>query len=87
MVTKTITVTEDAYNAIKWLKQENESFSELLKRLSKKPVTSDDLFGILNDTPKEAETFARRVQEWRVRANKDAERRMTDVRARLKRHH
>ncbi len=34
MVSKTITITEEVYNLIKNLKQKDESFSELLKRLA-----------------------------------------------------
>ena len=36
MTVKTITVTEDAYNAISQLKGPEESFSHLFRRLSKK---------------------------------------------------
>ena len=46
MVTKTITVTEEAYNALKALKAQRESFSKTIIRVSKrKPLSS--FYGIL----------------------------------------
>ena len=36
MATKTITVTEDAYEALHGMKEENESFSEAILRISQK---------------------------------------------------
>lgn len=47
MGTKTITVTEDAYNFIKSIKGENESFSGLLIRLAKEKSVGERFFGIL----------------------------------------
>lgn len=58
---KTITVTEDAYESLKRLKKEDESFSELFKRLSSKVLTGKDILGALKQTPKEAEEFRKRV--------------------------
>ena len=47
MATKTITVTEDAYMALKSLKAPRESFSETIMRVSKrKPLSS--FYGILS---------------------------------------
>ncbi len=85
MVTKTITVTEEAYNAIKGMKRDDESFSELFKRIESKPLRVKDILGILDDSPKEVEAWKHRMKEWRMRADKDFRRRVTDVRARLKR--
>jgi len=36
MAVKTITITEGAYNSLKSLKGENESFSEVIGRITKK---------------------------------------------------
>jgi len=36
MVVKTITVTEDAYESLKALKEKNESFSEAIRRIAKR---------------------------------------------------
>ncbi len=47
MAVKTITITEDAYNAISRIKEKNESFSELFLRIAKrKPLSS--FFGVLS---------------------------------------
>ncbi len=87
MVTKTITVTEEAYNAIKGIKHEDESFSELLNRLAagRRLLKVRDLIGVLGDSPEEAEAFAKRVRDLREKAGKDAGERMERVRARFER--
>ena len=85
MVTKTITVTEEAYNAIKGMKRGDESFSELFKRIESKPLRVKDMVGLLNDTPEEAEAFARRVRDLRKKASRDWDRRIANVRTRFKR--
>lgn len=85
MVTKTITITEDAYDSIVRLKHEGESFSELFLRLSSKPLLVKDLVGILRHTPEEAREFADRVKKIHEELGKGWEERIADVRARLKR--
>ncbi len=47
MATKTITVTEESYNALKFLKTPSESFSETILRVAKKRPLSE-FFGILS---------------------------------------
>lgn len=47
MAVKTITVTEDAYEALKFLKQPTESFSKTLLRLRRKN-SLNDFIGILS---------------------------------------
>jgi predicted CopG family antitoxin len=49
MATKTLTITEDAYNLLKGRKLENESFSQEITRLltEKKKKNLVDFFGIL----------------------------------------
>ncbi|MBI2137011.1 antitoxin VapB family protein [Candidatus Woesearchaeota archaeon] len=51
MVTKTLTITEDAYNILAASKFEGESFSEEVRRLfsQKKKKRLIDFFGILAD--------------------------------------
>ena len=47
MSSKTITVTEDAYEALKYMKSPSESFSEAILRIAKrKPLSS--FYGILS---------------------------------------
>ena len=80
MVTKTITITEDAYDAIKRMKRGDESFSELFKRMSKAPVKVKDIVGLLKDTG-----FKERVLEKHKELSEGFARRIADVRTRLKR--
>lgn len=51
MVTKTLTITEDAYGLLAESKLESESFSEEIRRImgEKKPRKLSDFFGILSD--------------------------------------
>ncbi|MBS3125350.1 hypothetical protein J4211_03810 [Candidatus Woesearchaeota archaeon] len=56
MVTKTITITEDAYDAIKRMKRGDESFSELFKRMR-----------VLEKHKELSEGFARRIADVRTR--------------------
>jgi predicted CopG family antitoxin len=87
MVVKTITVTEDAYEAMKRLKREYESFSDLFLRISGKPITIKDIAGILKHTPEETEEFRRRVLDVHKRLGEGMRRRIENVRARLERAH
>ncbi|MBS3127566.1 antitoxin VapB family protein [Candidatus Woesearchaeota archaeon] len=52
MVTKTLTIMEDAYELLVQHKQEDESFSEEIRRLldvKKSKKTFKDLFGLLSE--------------------------------------
>lgn len=66
MATKTITVTEGAYEAMKSLKASSESFSELFMRISKrKPLSS--FFGVLS--AESGERFEKAILEARKKRN------------------
>jgi len=87
MVVKTITVTENAYRSIVRLKKDTESFSDLFTRLGGAHSTARDIFGIMKLTDEESREFKQRVQAMRDELGKGLDRRMNDVRARLKRTH
>ena len=58
---KTITVTNDAYEALKKLKMGDESFSEVIRRVAKPTFNIKDYFGIL---PREgAEEAQKKLRE------------------------
>ena len=62
MATKTLTITEDAYEMLKARKEANESFSEVIKRIAGKKSFSS-FFNIL--TPEEGDAFAKAIEEHR----------------------
>ena len=64
MAVKTITVTEDAYEALKSLKGENESFTETILRVAKKKSLWD-FVGVLSE--ESAERMEREIREARRR--------------------
>ncbi len=77
MATKTITITEDAYERLNALKENYESFSEAIRRLTSK-IKLSDFAGILSD--KEAESIKERINKSREQS-KD---RMKKIREQLR---
>ncbi len=76
MATKTITVRESAYEAVKSMKEPGESFSDMFLRISKKKPLSA-FFGILSG--KAGEEFEKAILEARKRRNKVHKERMNKV--------
>ncbi len=66
MSTKTITITDEAYNALKGIKEENESFTEVILKVAKKDPLSR-LVGVL--THKEAEETRGVIKKMRKKMN------------------
>ena len=62
MVTKNIAITEEAYNALKRLKKENQSFSQIVIEVTneKKGSQLDKFFGILNKSRKETDEMQKK---------------------------
>ncbi len=85
MTVKTITVTEAAYECIKRLKSEKESFSDLFLRLGSTEITAKDVRGILKLSPEEVEEFRKRVRQVHERVGEGFHKRIKDVRARFER--
>lgn len=65
MATKTLTITEDAYERLASLKTEDESFSEVINRVTGK-VSLLSIAGIL--TEDEADALEKRIKEIRKRS-------------------
>jgi predicted CopG family antitoxin len=65
MTVKTITVTEDAYNTLKGMKREDESFSDVIKRVGSQKKHISDFFGLLKDSETSAEELQQKVKEIR----------------------
>lgn len=76
MAVKTITITEEAYGAIKRLKKEEESFSQLFLRISPKKITIQDLAGILKGS-----NIEERFWNLRKKLGKGMEKRLDDLRS------
>jgi len=77
MATKTITITEDAYERLNALKEDYESFSEAIRRLTSK-VRLSDFAGILSN--KEAKNLKERIKITREQSRK----RMEEIRKKLR---
>lgn len=73
---KTITITEDAYNRLKAVKEENESFSDVIKKtIGSADVT--EIVGLL--TKEEAAAARKKITDARKASTKRAE----EIRKRL----
>ena len=76
MTTKTITITEEAYEALQRKKEKNESFSKLILRTSnKKPLS--DFFGILSE--ESANKLEKTIKELRKKRNLAHKKRMKKI--------
>ncbi len=79
MTVKTITVTEEAYNALRKMKEDEESFSRVIIRLSeRKKINLVKYSGILSE---------KRADELKVIAKKTRDRASEDVRKRVRNVH
>ena len=73
MATKCITVTEEAYNRLAARKEGNESFSDVINRITHKSSILD-LVGLLS--PKEAEEIEKNIKTMRKELDKEVEERV-----------
>jgi len=84
MTVKTITVTEDAYEALKRMKAENESFSKVILRVTKSKESVEKYFGALDKT--DARRLERKVKAFRKKVDSDYEARKHAVSRHLSAH-
>ena len=52
MATKTISIDVEAYKRLKSVQRDNESFSQVIKRVVRKPLSTDDLAALFDDLGK-----------------------------------
>ena len=71
MVTKTLTIKEEAYDRLRALKREGESFSDVVLRLTENQGDLLSGFGALGDV--EGEAFAEAVADGREEIDDDFE--------------
>lgn len=81
MAVKTITVTEDAYEALKALKSSNESFSETILKVAKRRPLSD-FFGVLSK--ESSDRLEKAILEGRKKRNAAHQRRMKHIAEEMK---
>lgn len=67
MATKTITITEDAYERLAAQKEDNESFSEVIGRITNK-ISLVSMAGIL--TEQEADKIEQRIKNMHQKSRK-----------------
>ncbi|MBI2631892.1 hypothetical protein HYW75_02730 [Candidatus Pacearchaeota archaeon] len=84
MVVKTITVTEEAYNALKHLKKDEQSFSEIIIEISsEKKGDISGFLGILKNKSKELAEMRKEIKKRKGEINKESSEREKKIRKRL----
>jgi predicted CopG family antitoxin len=63
MVTKTITIVEEAYTALAREKLPNESFSDTIKRITKQTSNLEEFFGCISE--EDADAITKNISEQR----------------------
>ena len=76
MPTRTINVTDEAYNRLKKLKSEGESFSKVINRLTGKFLLLD-LIGVIG--PEQAQELQGQIREMGERSRKALDRKMSSI--------
>ena len=71
MATKTISITEEAYERLRTRKEKNESFTDVINRVTGKRDIME-LAGVLSN--EEAEQMKNHIQDMRARSRKRMER-------------
>ncbi len=77
MATKSITITDDAYNRLASFKEPNESFSDVVNKLTKKGSLLE-LAGILSN--EDARELKENIRELRKRMEEEVDKRVEKMR-------
>ena len=73
MVIKSLTITENAYDALSLFKRAGESFSEVILRITRdKTSAMDKYFGILSITDDDSSEWKKQIKIQRATVDKDA---------------
>jgi len=75
---KTITVTDEAYEKLKKMKSEGDSFTDAILKLPEKKLTISELFGVLKDSGN-IEEDRKRLKQIHDRIGKDMEKRRNEL--------
>jgi len=74
MVIKSLTITENAYDALKTLKYGNESFTDVILRVTKdRTKLIDKYFGIFKGGETEAANLINKIKKRKAEVDKDFE--------------
>jgi len=72
MAIKSLTITEDAYNALKAMKHGDESFSDTVIRITKnRALVVERMFGAWKMSEKEADEAVKRIKKRREEFTRD----------------
>lgn len=84
MVVKTLTIKEKAYDALYGLKRENESFSDVILRLSEeKKGNITPFFGCLADSGRSAKEWKEEIYARRKKVDDEVKKRMVHIQKRF----
>lgn len=85
MVVKTITITEEAYNKMKGLKKEDESFSELFIRIvNRQKVNLREYLGVVKISDKALKEWKEEFKKDKKALRETSKRRMKELEKRIK---
>ncbi len=87
MTIKSLTITEDAYESLKRYKHGDESFSEVILRMTEKRIEHvKKYFGALKKSGPDAEEWIRAIKKRRQEVTREAEKKTKYLKSILEQH-